>query len=510
VTARALEREVVPLLRRIAADPGANFDVQSAAALALARMGRREAAPLLAGLARDPSGRTHPVVEESAVLALGLLQDTDPRIRSFLAEFAKDRAARTRARCFAAFSLGLLGGPDVAPADREGSLDALRSLVTRPGEANRDVAAAALVGIGLLGDPAALPDLLRWIESGEAAGEPLDELRLAHAVSAVGRIGLAGTSGPGSRDALEGLRAVLRRRARLPRWSAVVAVGQVAPSGDLRVQGECVAILAEVARTPGDSQASNFALAGLGRVASSPACLPQARDACVAALLEAFDRRGTSRSFAAIGLGLAGRSMEGPARTVVVEKVRDALARAPGDAEQKGALCISAGLLRDASSVPVLASILADRGADAVLRGTAAVALGLAGDRSAAPAVRAALEEKADQRLRVEAAVAAGLLADNGAVDALVRILEDPRATQYALGSAAASLGRIGDQRAVAPLCAIVRDTGSTYPDLTRALAVVALGQLGDLFDVPVLARISKDLNYRAYFDALGEVLTIL
>ena len=43
-----------------------------------------------------------------------------------------------------------------------------------------------------------------------------------------------------------------------------------------------------------------------------------------------------------------------------------------------------------------------------------------------------------------------------------------------------------------------------------KTLAAVALGQIGDRSDFPVLSRISEDVNYRAYYDALGEVLSIL
>jgi len=60
----------------------------------------------------------------------------------------------------------------------------------------------------------------------------------------------------------------------------------------------------------------------------------------------------------------------------------------------------------------------------------------------------------------------------------------------------------------VEPLARILED--GTAPALTRALACAALGQVGDRGDVPVLSRMSRDVNYRAYFDAIGELLTIL
>jgi hypothetical protein len=48
------------------------------------------------------------------------------------------------------------------------------------------------------------------------------------------------------------------------------------------------------------------------------------------------------------------------------------------------------------------------------------------------------------------------------------------------------------------------------YPDLTRALVAVALGQIADRNEIRVLSRISKDVNYRASVPSLEEILTIL
>jgi HEAT repeat protein len=110
----------------------------------------------------------------------------------------------------------------------------------------------------------------------------------------------------------------------------------------------------------------------------------------------------------------------------------------------------------------------------------------------------------------VDAATGAALLGDSGAVPVLLEILGDLKSSQFVLGSVALALGRIRDARAVEPLAAILEDPGNRYPDLTRALAAVALGQIGDRDGAPVLSRISTDVNYRAYYDAIGEVLTIL
>jgi HEAT repeat protein len=134
------------------------------------------------------------------------------------------------------------------------------------------------------------------------------------------------------------------------------------------------------------------------------------------------------------------------------------------------------------------------------------------GERESADPILETLEEREDRELRVDTAVAAGLLGDSRAVRILVDVLNDPKSSQFVLGSVALALGRIGDHKAVGPLVRILEpeSTDGNYPDLTRALVAVALGQLADRRKVPVLYRVSKDVNYRAPVTALEELLTIL
>jgi HEAT repeat protein len=261
----------------------------------------------------------------------------------------------------------------------------------------------------------------------------------------------------------------------------------------------------------------NFALVALGRIAGvapgadgKGGCPEAVRARAVKTLADAFGGKGAARSFAALGMGLAGMNRNEAEKAPMAEGIRLALAKSSGDVEARGALCISLGLLKDIQAAPLLQGLLQDKGLDKKLRGTAALSLGLIGDRSALESVRKALMEKEDRELRVDAAIAAGLLKDNEAVPSLVEILRDPKSSQFILGSVATALGQIGDQRAVEPLAEILRDAKSEYPELTRALACVALGQIGDKNDIAVLSRLSKDVNYRAYYDAIGEVLTII
>jgi HEAT repeat protein len=371
------------------------------------------------------------------------------------------------------------------------------------------------VGIGLLGHPDAVPELLQWLREEKAGANRLNDMQLSFVAAALGKIGRPGPKG----EVVAALRDQLRTRNRLTRTSAVIALGQVAPGGDEKVQRECVDALCAVAgsesRNGVDGPMADFALIALGRVAGvvpgrdgTGGCPAAVRTRAIAKLVTTFQARASNRSFAALGLGLATMNLDGAERAQASELLRDTLARTAGDVEQRGGMCIALGLMKDMASAGVLQSILLDRAADSRLRGIAAIGLGLIGDKGALEPVREVLGEKEDRDLRVNTAIAAGLLRDRQAVDTMVDILKDTKSSQFVLGSAATALGQIGDRRAVEPLASILQD--GKYPDLLRALSCVALGQIGSRSDLPVLARLSKDVDYRAYYDALTEVLSIL
>ncbi len=521
ITAKAVEARVVPILKDIAANSKLNFDIQASGVVGLAKIGRRESLSLIMQMAENRGvDQYHKVVEETAALSLGIMQDRSPAVRKFLGERASDVTAKnTRTRCFAAFALGLLGTPDAAAGANKESYDVLKALVMNPSEASAEIASSALVAIGHLGDAAAIPDLLSWLNEEKAGANKLTDRQLSYVAAALGKIGRPGLAGPDSREVLDGLREQLKRKNRMTRYSVVIAFGQIAPNADEKLQKECVGYLSELIAGEGksgtDTQTVNFALASLGRIAGvAPGadgrggCPEAVRTKAIERLMKTFDGKQANRSFAALGLGIAAMNLNESVKAPIAEVVRNALAKASGDFEARGALCISLGLLKDIQSAPMLQELVKDKGLDKKLRGTAALGLGLIGDKSAIEVVRATLKEKEDKELRVDAAIAAGLLKDNQAVEALVEILRDPKSSQFILGSVATALGQIGDQRAIQPLADILSD--EKYPDLTRALAATALGQIGDKTDVSVLSRLSKDVNYRAYYDAIGEVLTII
>jgi HEAT repeat protein len=515
VTQKAIEQRVVPILMECARDSKLNFDIQASGVIGLAKVGRKDAIPLLMEIAQNRSGEYHKVVEETAALALGIMQERSPQVRQVLQEIATDTTAKYRTRCFAMFALGLLGEKDAVTGSYAEVFRTLKSIVSNPSESSRDVTCSALVAIGLLGDRAAVPELLQWLNEEKAGSNKLPDLQLSYVVAALGKIGQPGLAGPDSREVVDALKDQLNKKARMTRFSSVIALGQVAPQADEKTQKDCVSMLSVIIKNEGkatsDPQTVSFALASLGRIAGAKGCPEAVRTKAMETIGEPFaDGRPLTKSFAALALGIAGMELPESQKAQLGDRIRAVLAKTSGDVDSRGAFCISLGLLKDIKSVPVLLDILNNKGEDKPLRGTAAVALGLIGDRSALDPIRQVLKEKSDQKLRVDAAVAAGLLKDTDAVPSLVEILQDPKSSQFILGSCAQALGQIGDERAVDPLASILKDEKKQYPDLTRALSAVSLAQIGDKDDVPVLARLSRDVNYRAYYEAIGEVLTIL
>lgn len=521
MTAKAVEAQVVPILRKYAEDSKVNTAVQAACVLSLAKIGRREMVPLMMQMAKnDGTEQYQKETEETAALSLGVLQERSPKVREFLGQLATNPAAKVRTRCFAAFSLGLLGDRDAAPGANAETLKVLKTMVVG-NESSKDIACSALVSIGLLGDPAAIEDLKGWLKDEKAGANKLGDIPLSYAAAALGKIGQPGTAGPASNDVVELLADQIRKKNRMTRYSAIIALGQIGPQGDEKIQKECVKTLTQVIKSEGkqgvDTQAVNFALVSLGRIAGVAAdasgkggCPQGVRDAAYTQLMEAFNGKASLKNFAALGLGLLARDLPESVKQPIGEEILKTLIKTAGDVEQRGAMVITLGLLKDIRSAQNLQAILQDRGQDKGLRGAAAVALGLIGDPSALDAVHKALLEKDDKDLRKDTAIAAGLLRDPKAVSVLVETLKDPKASQFVVGAVANALGQIGDQKAVEPISQILSDPMNQYSDFTRSLAAVALGQIGDKTDIPVLARLSEDVNYRAYYDAIGEVLTIL
>ena len=141
--------------------------------------------------------------------------------------------------------------------------------------------------------------------------------------------------------------------------------------------------------------------------------------------------------------------------------------------------------------------------------------MGLIGDgrREVVKALTDAVREPRDRMLQMRAATALGLL--GGGIeddkDASIRILvhEMRRSRdQVVKGQIGITLARIGDSAAIDPLIEMVE--GAKEPHLNRAMAVAALGLIGDAEIHPVLAPSRWSAHYMGHSSVVREILDTL
>jgi HEAT repeat protein len=164
--------------------------------------------------------------------------------------------------------------------------------------------------------------------------------------------------------------------------------------------------------------------------------------------------------------------------------------------------------VKDSAATAELVKVASSKG-DPTLRGFCCVALGLMADASepVKEALKIALNERTSADLRRDAATGLGLLRDADVVKLLLDMLQ--QAQSFAVqGQLITAIGTIGDHTAIAPLVQILDDR--TMNTATRAMAAVGLGMIGDLREMPPLARLSQNYNYRASVKDLDELLFIL
>ncbi len=520
-----IQESIVPALRAMLDQKDLNFDIQSAAALALAKIGDESIIPTLKKMALNDGkdGGYNKVVEESAALAFGLLQKDTAEVREFLIDLVSDKDRNASfVRPFAAISLGLLGKESTGYAQ---TYDALMEIVVGK-ETKPDVKPAALLAIGLLEDDRAVPELMFMLENGKSSrksadgkqAEELSDVELAFVVQALGKIGAPGTAENSKAvvDALtERLTGKLAKKVDVNvRRSSAIALGQIGANCSADMQEKVIKTLKDAAKDGEDASERNFAMISLGRIGGAEGVADGARKDVMQALHYYLDKgkpANLAQPFAALAMGLVGRASDSPSEEDIRKPLRMKFAEG-GDPRARGAYAIASGLVRDGAAVSDLVAALKDRGAEKKLRGYSAVALGMIRDGKAKDAIRSALNDDSDRDLRVQTAVAAGLMGDSNVIEDLVKIVEGEKESQFILGSVALALGQIGDERAIDPLLKIAEDKDKKFPEITRALVTVALGQIGDRRDVPTLARVARDINFRAIgsVPSLTELLTIL
>jgi HEAT repeat protein len=515
-----IQQTVIPALEAILDDQKAHFDIRAGAVIALAKVGSKDQpralqsriASRLIDIMKLKNPDEHFSVEESAALALGILQAKDEEIVNALCDKALDRRSaftkNERARAFALLALGLL---EIQPSDPgyERVQATFKDVLTSK-ETNDNTPVCALVGMGLSGDPSHLPALMDMVKDSKAYRQTkLQDLVRSYAAAAIGKIVERNPNGF-DKDMYTVLHKSMIGSGNHTIRSAVIAFGQIGsqPGVDEALLKQMVRSL-EYMVEKGENQAANYALISLGKIGGATTD-QRLRNRIFDTLRTAMKKGSyTAKPFAALSLGIMGRSQNAAdARPTICEEVRFEFKEFRGDPKNRGGYAIALGMLRDRAAVGDLIKVLEDKGAVKRLRGACAVALGMIGDQQAGDAIKDALANDKDPELRVDTAVAVGLLGDKKSLKMLIDILEDDRSSLYVQGSVTLAVGRIGDISAIDPLVKMMKS--DDVQDLNRALAAVALGLLGDRNPIPVLSRIAKDVNYRAQINAMEEVLSIL
>jgi HEAT repeat protein len=502
-TQHEILKSVLPALLACIDRKDEHEDVHGGALIAAAKLGSgRLIAPFESVIRnRYVNGRGEKVdfglqARESAVLALGLLPDLDDgaraEVRRILLAAVADDALRTRERTWAAVALGLRRDADAARP-------LLALLPLRYPDDN--VPCGIVVGLGLIGDASVRPQLEEILVAGALGGVELPQRVRPFAGYALGKLG-----DPAALPVL--LKALgSRRTGTLVQRSVALAAGALGERAPADAKAAATDELVKTLRRASDATTRNFALISLGRIGT---------EAGMAALLdEAENGSYGSRPFAALGLATRlwyaehGQEPDGvdPAlRRRIVLKLADISARTK-DPETRAAFLLARGLVKDEASLDELVQVVQHPG-DATLRGFACVALGLLG--KARPEVKdalyLALAERTNIDLRRDAATGLGLLRDAATVPYLLDQLRT--ASSFAVqGQLVTAIGAIGDRRALSPLVSLLEDRSQGVQ--ARALAAVGLGLIGDPRPVPALARLSRDYNYRASVPDLDELLFI-
>jgi HEAT repeat protein len=490
-----IEKGVIPALLACINRKDEHEDVHGGAIIAAAKVGSAKLIPLLEDVLRNRfrNGRDEridfgPQARESAVLAFGLIPDLEDgaraQVRRILLEAVADGTLRTRERTWAAVALGLR-------RDRDAARPLLELLPLRYPDDN--VQAGIVVGLGLIGDASVRPALEEILLTGALGGRELPPRVKPFAAYALGKLG--------DPAALPAVLKVLgsRRSGMLERRSAALAAGPLGEKAS--APEEAVDALLRTVRNASDATTRNFALVSLGRIGTEKAL--------VALLEEAENGPQGSRAFAALGLATHvwyATSLDPALRRRIVTKLADISDRLR-DSETRSAFLLCRGLVKDKGALDTLVEVAAKPG-DTTLRGFACVGLGLLDDPRPAVkgALRTALDERTNIDLRRDAATGLGLLRD---ADTVPYLLEQLRtASSFVVqGQVVTAIGAIGDRRALAPLVSLLEDR--SQPPQVRALAAVGLGLIGDARPVPELARLSRDYNYRASVPDLDELLYI-
>ncbi len=477
MTREDVRRKLIPVLMRALKDK--NFEVRASAAIALGKAGDGNDLDAIVRAVADHDRN----VTEAAIVGLGLLREA--KGEATLVNIFNTTERNVRERGMAAIALGFSGGEAARGLllDGLGHGSAKASLASQAGFA--PIESARWIGAGLWAgadrrdgtkDRGAMVASLLQRALGEAT--TLDRFDVAF-----GTVAIAKVRDPGSLPFV--MKTLADPRADV-RASAAIAAGRILAKDDAKN----VSVLAQMAASDGDLFARRMATIALGRVGGPTA---------IKALKTRYENQEKQdRAFVALALGIAGATDVAPALRKEFES--------GSDDSLRGALAVSLGLLQDKASLPMMLDLVKQGRSPEVTAHTMWY-FALLRDRTAAPVLIKLQNDSKSADLLCGSAFALGCIGDQAARDQLVKLISDG-GSNVIKGSAATALGRLGDPAVLDALIKIVDDDHQQH--LSRAYAVVALGNLGRRTPWSDLPRVAIDSNYDLRSEAVDEMKDIL
>lgn len=454
---------------------------------------------ILTPLMIEALGHEEEEIRTAAAVALGKFR-AKAAIEPLKKRFTDDRIRQVREAAL----VGLL-------LMRDASLrDWFRGVVESPKETRR-VRGMAVMALGFLGDSAYLESILK----GKVKIDMRADLREIHSTAA---LALGFTQSPFSGSTLhkvtkqyepsDAARAFapvsLARLDYLPavptllglvkdrradagvRYGAAIAAGTLIPQADV----ETIELLGKKAQKDHDRTLRGFLAISLGRIGGD-----EAAKHLVAGLKYA---QPSERGFFYIALGLTRSEEAGSLLLDEFKKIKNN--------SDRGACAIGIGLSGYRKAAPTLRKRVQEK-VNMDFTPHCMLALGLLDDRESIPVIQELLKEYKDPALRSEGAVALALLRRTAAIPELIELLRTSKSLR-SRGAIVQALGLVGTDKAVDPLLEIYKDT--KRPEVERAMALAALGRIGDPDAIPLLATMTFDLNYYVGSEAVNELATIL
>ena len=393
----------------------------------------------------------------------------------------------------------------------------------------------ALVALGLIRHLPAIPMLLDHLPPG-GRGKATDE-QLA-SIHAIGLYGLAAIEelNKDSRNGVARIAELVNLRGSQPTvMQAVATLGRlqqqrqiveraVRGSKSINIQwtsllalsnftanerdAAAAAKLLQQNSTKGKGQSRNFAILALGDQASRLDINSKVRASILAFLKsKALDTKNNYiRACGAIALGMA------QDRTAI-----DPIARLLDDSTVDdyviGAACVALGLLGATDHADtLLKNVLSKKKWKADARGYALLGLALMGDTTRMSEIRRHAGLKGPSETSRQVPLAIGVLGDRGHVRQLMNYFAKGWKAQklHTVSNAAFGMGWIKDQSAVSRL---IRRLGRAQESSVRAMSAIALGYIGAPQRISALSRCYENISYRNKFGGwklLVEISRIL